>query len=266
MEIAPDTFVIQATQGEGQAPVAVHLNMMVIRGPEPIVVDTGVPVLQDRYLADLWSLVEPDDVRWVFLSHDDVDHYGNLSAIMAACPNATLVTSWFQWERLGNLPDIAPHRMRWVDDGESFEANGRTYAAIRPPLYDSPTTRGLYDTTTGVYWASDCFATTVPHGLADVAELPREEWIGACYANAQLLSPWLELVDPDRYHRSVDALTKLDLTAIASCHSPAITGPNVGRAIDMLHDVIDVPTLVAPGQELLDQIIAMTQLDPEPSA
>lgn len=257
VEIAPDTFVVQATQGEGVAPVAVHLNAMVIRGPEPIIVDTGVPALRDRYLDDMWSLVDPEDVRWVFLSHDDVDHYGNLGPVMEACRNATLLTSWFQWERLGNLPDIAPHRMRWLEPDDTFEANGRTCATVRPPLYDSPTTRGLLDTATGVYWASDCFATSVPHGMADVAELATEDWIGACYANAQQLSPWLAMVDRSMYRSSVERVASMGITTVASCHSPSITGGNVGTAFQMLRDVADVPPIQVPGQDLLDIMIAM---------
>lgn len=256
VEIAPDTFVIQATQGEGVAPVAVHLNAMVIRGREPIVVDTGVPALRDRYLEDIFSVVDPEDVRWVFLSHDDVDHYGNLDALMEACPHATLLTSWFQWERLGNLPAVAPHRMRWLEAGERFEANDRIYAAVRPPLYDSPTTRGLLDTATGVYWAGDCFATSVPHALPDVRELPEDEWVQACIGHAQLLSPWLGMVDGATFHAEVERFSRIGITTIASCHSPTITGERVGRAIEMLHAVPSAPQFAAPGQELLDAIIA----------
>ena len=59
---------------------------MVIRGAEPVVVDTGVPENRDQYLADVFSLVEPEDVRWVFISHDDVDHTGNVNAADGACP------------------------------------------------------------------------------------------------------------------------------------------------------------------------------------
>lgn len=256
VEIAPDTFVIQATQGEGMAPVAVHLNAMVIRGPEPMIVDTGVPDLADRYLEDMWSLVDPEDVRWVFLSHDDIDHHGNLEAVMAACPNATLVSTWFQWERLGNLPFVPPWRMRWVADGESFDANGRSYLAVRPPCFDSPTTRGLFDTGTGVYWASDCFATTVPRGLPDVGELDPEQWVESTIGNAQLLSPWISLVDESRFHESVARIEALGATTIASCHSPTITGANVAKAFDVLHRLPGAPLLPSPGQELLDQIIA----------
>jgi hypothetical protein len=38
-------------------------------------------------------------VRWVFLTHDD--HAGNLRQVMDACPNATLVTTWFSMGRYG---------------------------------------------------------------------------------------------------------------------------------------------------------------------
>jgi len=257
VEIAPDTFVLQATMGEGVAPVAVHMNSMVIRGSEPIIVDTGIPALGDSYLADMFSLVEPEDVRWVFLSHDDVDHYGNLGAVMAMCPNATLVTSWFAWERLMGLPTIAPWRMKWVADGETFEANGRTYSAIRPPLYDSPTTRGLYDSQTGVYWASDCFATGVPHGMTDVEELDRDMWLGGFGAMAHALSPWVSDTDRGRFNANVDRLTALDITTIASCHSPAVSGANVGVAIEALRGVPDAPAPQLPDQNLLDSMIAM---------
>ncbi len=259
VQIAPDTFVVQATQGEGVAPVAVHLNAMVIRGREPIVVDTGMPdAWGHHYLEDVAELVDLDDVRWVFLSHDDVDHYGNLDALMTACPQAVLVTTWFQWERMGNLPTIPPWRMRWVADGEGFEANGRTYAAIRPPLYDSPTTRGLLDTGTGVYWASDCFATSVPTALADVAELDHDEWLEACIGHAQQLSPWLALADERRYQASVDTVARLGIETIASCHSPTITGSNVEAAFAMLRTVPDRPAFEVPGQALLDEITALT--------
>ena len=72
------------------APVIVPLNSMVIRGKEPVVVDTGFAHSRDEFLADVFSVVEPEDIRWVFISHDDVDHTGNLNALMEAAPNATL--------------------------------------------------------------------------------------------------------------------------------------------------------------------------------
>ena len=78
-QIAPETFLLHDHAGEGTAPVCVPINTMVIRAAEPVVVDTGAAEHETKFLADVFSVVEPDDVRWVFISHDDIDHtdYGD---------------------------------------------------------------------------------------------------------------------------------------------------------------------------------------------
>src|SRR5690606_40473606 len=96
------------------------MNSMLIRGEEPVVVDTGCPIHRDHYLEDLFGLVDPEDVRWVFVSHDDPDHHGNVEAGMEACPNATLVATWFLCERLSaEGVAVPPSRWRWLGAGES---------------------------------------------------------------------------------------------------------------------------------------------------
>ena len=87
---------------------------------------------------------------------------GNLDEAMDACPNAQLVCNWAMVERHTNCFDFPLDRCRWVMDGESLDVGDRTLQALRPPVFDSPTTRGLFDPTTGVYWAVDTFATPLP--------------------------------------------------------------------------------------------------------
>jgi Metallo-beta-lactamase superfamily len=124
-----------------------------------VVVDTGVAENREHFLSDVFSLVEPEEIRWVFISHDDVDHTGNLNALMEAAPNATVIVNWFMQQRMGATLDVSPLRQRWVGDGELIDVGDRSLLTVRPPVYDSPTTRGLFDTATGVYWGSDAFAT-----------------------------------------------------------------------------------------------------------
>jgi flavorubredoxin len=257
LQIAPDTFVIQAAPGEGEKPLVVHMNSMVIRGAEPVVVDTGAPVCREQYLEDLFSLVEPEDVRWVFISHEDVDHSGNLAAVLAHCPNATIVGSWFLMERMGAEGlCVPPMRWRWIADGESFDAGDRTLAAVRPPLYDSPTTRGLFDASTGVYWASDCFATPVLQPSTTVDELDPGFWAEGFAMFQTYNSPWVSMVDRDRYATEVDRLAQLGIRTIATCHSPSITEAYVDKAFQLLRDVPAATVPPQPGQPVLDQIIA----------
>ena len=110
----------------------------------------------------------------MFISHDDVDHTGNLNVLMDLAPNATLLVNWFMATRMGASLEVSPTRQRWVGDGDSFDVGDRTLHAIRPPIFDSPTTRGLYDPTTGFYWTSDSFATPMLTPVRDVAEMDEE--------------------------------------------------------------------------------------------
>ncbi len=233
------------------------MNSMVIRGAQPIVVDTGAPVHRDRYLEDLFGLVEPDDVRWVFVSHEDVDHVGNLEAVMAACPNATLVASWFLCQRLGvGGLTVPPTRWRWLGDGETLDVGDRTLAAVRPPLYDEPTTRGLFDPTTGVYWASDAFAAPVAAPTRWASELDRDEWSAGFSTFQQWNSPWVSLVDPERFAAEVGRLAWMGVRTIATCHGPAIDAGMVPAAFDLMARVPGMAVPPQPGQPLLDEIVA----------
>lgn len=262
LEVAPDTFVIHNTYAAPGAPVTVHMNSMLIRGAEPVVVDTGAPLYRDRFLHDLFSLVDPVDVRWVFVSHDDIDHYGNVHEVLDACPNATLVANWFLCERIGvDRLDVPPTRMRWVNDGETIDVGDRTLVAVRPPLYDSPTTRGLFDPTTGVYWASDCFATPVQAPTAFVDELDPDEWAEGFQTFQSWNSPWASLLDAARYGAACGAIEDLGITTIATCHGPTIGSSQVNRAFELLRRVPTEPTPPQPDQFLLDEIVAqMTSL------
>lgn len=257
IEVAPETFVIQATVGEGVAPQAIHMNTMLIRAAEPVVVDTGCPIHREQYLEDLFSLIDPDDVRWVFISHDDADHHGNAEAVMEACPNATLVASWFLCERLGAEGfAVPPSRWRWLGDGDSLDVGDRVLQLLRPPLYDSPTTRGLFDPLTGVYWASDCYATPVERGTAFVAELDRDEWEAGFAAFNIWNSPWVSLVDTDSFGVECRRVEQLRPAVIASTHGPTIEAPQVQHAFDMLRRLPATTSPPQPDQATLDQIVA----------
>lgn len=253
-EIAPETFLIHDHQGEGRAPVCVPLNSMVIRAAEPIVIDTGEAANREHFLSDVFSLVEPHDVRWVFLSHDDVDHTGNVNALMERCPRATLVTNWFMTERMGPTLDVAPTRWRWIGDGESFDVGDRRLIAVRPPIFDSPTTRGLYDTATGVYWSSDSFATPMLTPVADVEEIDPGMWTEGMATFDNYISPWLGLVDEMRFQRTVDRVANLHPTAMAGCHTPAIRGRHVAAAIAATRRSPVASFPPEPDQALLDEI------------
>ena len=256
LHIGKDTYLIRSMFGEGEAPVAVYVNSMVITGPEPIVVDTGTVANREQWMNDVFSLVEPEDIRYIFLSHDDHDHVGNLVPLMQAAPQATLITTWFSLERMAGDLHIPLDRVRWLYDGDSFEAGGRTLAVVRPPLYDAPTTRGLYDPASGVYWAVDTYGTPVLAPADDVADLDPGFWEEGFVGLNRMNSPWHEIVDPALFGKQVDRIERLVPTVLASAHGPVITGANVAEAQRKMRRLAGgIPTPL-PTQATLDELIA----------
>jgi len=252
--IAPETFLIHNHDGEGTAPVIIPLNSMVIRAKEPVVVDTGFAEHRDQFLEDVFSLVDPEDIRWLYISHDDVDHTGNVNELMRLAPNATLVINWFMAERMGASLQVSPLRQRWLGDGEILDVGDRKLMTIRPPVFDSPTTRGLFDTTTGVYWASDSFATPMLHVARKVDELDPGFWGDGMAMFSRYVSPWLELVHDAKFQKTVDRIEQLGAQVLAGCHTPAIGRAHVAQALEFTRRSPNATIQPQPDQEVLDQI------------
>ena len=246
VQIAADTYVLQdhrVLAGGG----VLHVNSMLIRGAEPIVVDTGVPGNRDAFLDDLFALVEPADVRWLFLSHDDVDHSGNAAALVRECPNATVLTTWIGAQRLATGEQrLPPERCRWLDDGGVLDIGDRALVAQCPPLYDAPGTRGLIDTSTNVFWSVDCFAAYVPAPTVDIDEIDLDVWHDGFVRFHQWNTPWLDAVDAGWWQRTMARVTSRQLAVIASAHGPVLRGRHVERAVEALRELPALPVLKSP--------------------
>jgi flavorubredoxin len=255
-EIATETFLIP-NLAPAEPGLFVPVNSMLIRGKEPVIVDTGAPLHRELWHEKVFSLVEPEDVRWIFLSHDDGDHTGSLDEVLELCPNATLITNFFSVERLGlDKRDMPLDRMRWLDPGDSFDAGDRTLHLFKPPIFDGPTTRGLYDPTTAAMWIVDSFASLVPEGAYDVRDVPKEVYDDAFALFNSLVSPWHQWLDPAAYGRHLDEVEGLGLLTVASAHGPVLTGDAIHDAFMRVRAMAGQPIVAPPGQETLDEILA----------
>ncbi len=76
--------------GLGGLPV----NAFLWKGPEPMLVDTGLAALSDGVVDALAAEIDPGDLRWIWLSHTDADHIGNLVAVLERAPRAQVVTNF----------------------------------------------------------------------------------------------------------------------------------------------------------------------------
>jgi flavorubredoxin len=254
-EIAPDTWVVPTFAAEpGGAFLAVH--SLVIRGEEPALVDTGAVVVAETWLEDAFSLVEPSDVRWIFLSHDDDDHVGNLAAVLDACPQATVIANFSIASRLSGRMDVDLTRYRFLDAGQSLTIGDRTITAVRPPVFDAPGSRGFHDSATNVLWAADAFGSLLPGAVFEADDVPDDLYEASFATLNSWNTPWLEWVDVDRFTTHVQRCMELPVDVVASAHGPVLRGERIADAFRRTLALAAQPAVPWPGQDVLELLVA----------
>ncbi len=261
--IAPDTYLIPNLV-PAEPGTYVFVNSLVILAEEPVVVDTGAPLHREQVMRNISSVVDLDDVRWIFLSHDDGDHLGNMHPVLDAAPKAKVVANFFANERAYLEPDraIPLDRQVWLEAGASFDAGDRRLHLFRPPIFDGPTTRGLYDEKTGVMWAVDSFAALTTGEVYEAPDLPSELYDETFMLFNSMISPWHQWLSPEVYGRHVADIEAIRPTTVANAHGPVLRGSFIAGAFDRVRSLAGQPNVPVPGQEALDAMLAAAMVAP----
>jgi flavorubredoxin len=253
-QIAPEAFVIPESlpvPGVGRLPV----NAMVLRGAQPMILDTLAIVHRQSFLDEVFAIVEPEDVRWLFLSHEDRDHSGAIIQILDRCPRAKLVTNFLGLGKLHEEFDIDPRRVHILNDGDRLDIGDRTVAAIRPPLYDSSATTGIWDPKSRIYYGADCFGIVAQELVHYTDDLPRAEFEDAFYFMNRANHIWFEHVRPEAIAAAAERIKALDARMLVSGHGPVERG-DVARLCDMIKRIGDMPAIQLPDHAAFEQMLA----------
>src|SRR5690606_11260653 len=168
----------------------IAINTFVLRGREPMLVDTGPAVLGDHFMQGLRSLVDPADLRWIWLSHTDPDHIGNLARVLAETPHAKVLTTFLGAAKMEMLGcDMS--RVQLLEPGKVFEAAGHRLHPLRPPYYDAPESLGFFDETTRVMYAVDSFGAVLPEPAHDLSEVRMATLSEGMATWSSIDAPWL---------------------------------------------------------------------------
>ncbi len=144
--------------GLGYLPV----NAFVLHAREPVVIDTGLGLPDRHFVQDLGAVMDPADVRWIWLTHPDRDHTGGLFDLLEAAPNARVITTFLGVGIMSTERPLPLDRVYLLNPGQQLDVGDRTLHAFRPPLFDSPATVGFYDDRSRVCFSSDCFGAPLP--------------------------------------------------------------------------------------------------------
>lgn len=253
-QIADEVYVIPASiavPGKG----LLYQNNLVMLGKEPILVDTGCPIFRKEYLEAAFSVVDPKDVKWVFLSHDDRDHSGNIMQVLEACPNAKLISNMVGIGRMSEEWSFPMNRVYFLNNGEKIELSDRTLFAVRPPYFDSPATRGLYDSKSRVYFSVDTFGAFIPDEADWLGDIKPEVYEHGALLFNRINHPWHEYVDAAKLAPVIEKVRSLQASVIASYHAPPSKGGSE-QLCNLIAKISSMEPAKLPSQKDLEAMMA----------
>lgn len=252
-QVAPDAELLGAffpIPGYG----LLAINSFVLQSREPVLVDTGLGALRGEFMASLQSVMEPADLRWIWLTHADPDHLGSLPDVLEAAPQARVVTNFLGMAKLGLL-GLPVDRVHLINPGQTLSVGDRDLLAIHPPCFDAPETMGLLDPSTETLFSSDCFGGLLDEPAETAGEVEPQRLREGMATWATIDAPWLQLVSADRFRATLAAVAALSPLNILSSHLPPAQGMT-DTLLSNLDSARLAPPFVGPDQAELQRMMA----------
>lgn len=249
--VGPDTELLGAyapLPGLGVLPV----NSYLIHAREPVLLDTGMAALEADFMAALGTLIDPADLRWIWITHADADHVGNLRAVLAAAPRARIVTNYLGLGKLG-LQQIPLDRTFLLNPGQALDVGDRRLMALRPPVYDAPETMAAFDTRTRHLFSADCFGAVMQRPVETAAEISPPALQEGLSLWARIDAPWLAQLHREAFDATSRALRALQPKWILGSHLPPASADLEAQLHAGLQAALVAPPFVGPDQAALEQ-------------
>ncbi len=253
--VGPDTDLIGAytpLPGLGLLPV----NAYLIHASEPVLVDTGMTALREGFMAALRELIDPRALRWIWITHADADHIGNLRAVLDEAPLARIVTNYLGVGKLG-LQLFPPERSYMLNPGQALDVGDRHLRALRPPVYDAPETMAAFDARTGHLFSSDCFGAVMREPAEVAAAIAPDALHEGLSLWSRVDAPWLSQIGREHFDAATRPLRELRPRRIFGSHLPPAAYLDE-RLYAGIAAALNAPPFVGPDQAALEQAATAT--------
>src|SRR5690349_16753817 len=89
----------------------VPINAFVLKGTEPMLVDTCAGVQSTAFMAALRAVIDPVDLKWLWLTHTDFDHIGSIRPLLDENPDLRIITTFLGAGIMGLIDPLPMDRI-----------------------------------------------------------------------------------------------------------------------------------------------------------
>jgi flavorubredoxin len=236
--------------GYGTLPV----NAFVLKAKEPVLVDCGLISEQNEFMDALSSVIDPQELKWIWLTHTDRDHIGSFHKLLEEAPRLRVITTFMGAGKMSLSSPLPMDRVYLLNPGQSIHVGDRRLTAVQPPIFDAPETTGFIDSKSGALFSSDCFGAIMSSPAEDVRDIPQEELTEMGTIWATIDAPWIHSINRGLFGKTLNRIRELSPSMILSSHLPAAPGMTT-QLLKTLASVPDAKSFTGPDQEALQRML-----------
>jgi flavorubredoxin len=231
-EVAPGLFWLGTCGEVGFQGKIIHSpwNAFLVRGAErTVMIDTGAPSGWPTVQAQLAQVLDGRSLDYVFPTHPELPHMGNLPQLLEEHPGLRVVGDLRNYHLY--LPEYQ-HQFELRGRGDRVQLGGRELVLLEAAIRDLPNTLWAYDTSSRTLFVSDGFGYSHAHEAGQCGltaeELPEEPSVDhTAWITYNALS-WTPYVDPRRYFGRLDRLfEEWAVEIICPAHGSVVTRPEL---------------------------------------
>jgi flavorubredoxin len=208
----------------------------VVLGQKTIMFDTGHYGLWYSLEGQLAAMLHGRPLDYVFVSHQEIPHTGNLGRLLAKYPQAKAVGDVRDYHLFH--PEIAPHRLVMMQHGDRLDLGDREIVFLDAIWKDLSGTLWAYDTKRKLIFSADMFGYIhlADDNICGTMLHEMDESVAAKSLERPAL-PFFGMRQRDQKTR-VAAFRRLmaqyPIEIVTSGHTAPIMGPRLQTAIDKL--------------------------------
>ncbi len=205
---------------------AIHIYVMLNDG-RPILIDCGSHIHRESVMAELDEVVGDSVPEYIFLTHSELPHAGNIAAVAEKWPSIKVIVSNVMLPYIEVLPVLPLEQMTQVVPSTTIQSPTRTVEFLSALLKDQPGSHWIYDSRTQTIFTGDGFGYFVPESAVgalsdEISGGIATQWLADYHRVAFRFLQWIK---PDRLNADLDTMFgNRPVSNIAPIHGGVIRG------------------------------------------